>query len=62
MDKNLRSKSYDSSSNCVYLGSLVMKYLKKGFLVHKMGYEGRGANKHLTLTIGLAGVTEVKWN
>lgn len=39
-----------------------MKYLKKGFLVHKMGYEGSGANKHLTLTIGLAGVTEVKWN
>jgi len=35
MDKILRSKSYDSSSNCVYFGILVMKDLKKAFLYMK---------------------------
>lgn len=37
-----------------------MKYLKKGFLVYEMGYERGSAIKHLTLILGLAGVTEVK--
>ena len=35
MDKILRSKSYDSSSNCVYFGILVMKDLKVDVLCVK---------------------------
>ena len=35
MDKILRSKRYDSSSNCVYFGILVMKDLKLDFLYMK---------------------------
>lgn len=27
-----------------------------------MDYKGRDANKHLTLTIGLANVTQGRWN
>lgn len=62
MDKILRWKSYDSSGSCIYFGILVMKDLKKGFLVYEMDYKGRDANKHWTLSIGLADVTEVKGN
>lgn len=60
MDKIPRSESYDSSSNCVYFGVLVMKNFKNGFLVYEMNSKGRDANKHLTLSIGLTDVTEVK--